>query len=179
MHDYHFAALTALLGASFLAAGLATMLARGVVESWYRTGGRPDKVPPPPAYGIGWMVTHLLLGAAAWVVWLTAPHWSAPGIVSGLILYFLVLALEVVWSGSFFLADRPGAAFAIATALLLATLATLAVFWRVAALAGALMVPSLLWIGYVGWRNLGWWRHGHHLGKVEVEAAPPSTRLAA
>ena len=54
MKAYHFAALTAIMGLSFLAGGIATALVRQRVENWYRMFSRPEKVPPPPAYGWGW-----------------------------------------------------------------------------------------------------------------------------
>jgi tryptophan-rich sensory protein len=179
MKPYHFAALAALMGISFVAAGLATMLARGTVENWYRTRSRPEKVPPPPAYGSAWMSVFVLMGAAAWLAWLTGPHWDVAWVRPAMILYFVMLGLQVAWSAAFFHRDRAGLGFAVMALTWLVTLATLAVFWQVVALSGILLIPVLLWTGYVGFRNLNWWRHGRHLGQVETQPQAPPTRLAA
>jgi len=179
MNIYHFAALTALMGLSFLSAGLATVLARQRVESWYQACNRPEKVPPPPAYGWLWSCTHLLMGAAAWLVWLSGPEWGAPWVRLGMILYFVMLGLNVLWSGLFFRMARPGAAFGAVLAEEVVTLAALIVFWNIAMIPGALLIPVLLWTGFVALRTLGWWRHGRQFRPVETEGAVPSPHLAA
>lgn len=179
MKAYHFAALTALMGLSLLAGGIATVLARPAVESWYRNFSRPDKVPPAPAYGWGWSSIYLLLGAAAWLTWLAGPQWGAPWIRLGMILYFAALGLNVLWSGLFFHAARPGGAFAAVLAQWLVTVAALVVFWQIWILPAALLIPALAWTGYLTIRNLQWWRHGRHLPALPPEAAAPPSDLAA
>jgi translocator protein len=179
MKAYHFAALTALMGLSFLAGGVATALARQRVESWYRTFSRPEKLPPPPAYGWGWRSMYVLLGAAAWLAWLNGPEWDAPWVELGLVLYFLLLGLNVLWSGLFFQVARPGAALAAVLVQCLVNLAALIVFWNIWILPGALLIPALVWTGFVAVRNLLWWRRGRQLDPMEPQAAVPRTGLAA
>lgn len=179
MKAYHFAALTAIMGLSFLAGGLATGFARQRVESWYEMFSRPEKVPSPPAYGWGWRSNYVLLGAAAWLAWLAGPQWGAPWVRLGMILYFVLLGLNVAWSGLFFRMARPGAAFAAVLVQELVTLAALVVFWNIWILAGALLIPVLAWTGFVALRNLAWWRQGRQLGPVEPQAAVPPTGLVA
>lgn len=179
MNSYHFGALTALMGLSFLSAGVATALARQRVESWYAAFSRPEKVPAPPAYGWLWRFVYLLMGAAAWLVWLSGPQWGAPWIGLGMILYFVMLGLNVLWSGLFFRWARPGAAFAAVLAQELVTLAALIVFWNVGTLPGVLLAAVLLWTGYIAMRTLLWWRQGRQFGTVVADSAVPGTRLAA
>jgi len=178
MKAYHFAALTALMGLSFLAGGIATALARQRVESWYEMVSRPEKVPAPPAYGWGWRSIYVLLGAAAWLAWLAGPQWGAPWVRLGMVLYFIVLGLNVVWSGLFYRVARPRAAFAAVLVQGLVTLATLVVFWKIWILAGALLIPVLVWTAFVARRNLAWWRHGRQLGPLEAQAVPPPGLVA-
>jgi tryptophan-rich sensory protein len=179
MKAYHFAALTALMGVSLLAGGIATALARQRVESWYKTVSRPEKVPPPPAYGWAWRSMYVLLGTAAWLAWMAAPQWGLPGIRLAMILYFAALGLSVLWAGLFFWMARPGAAFAAVLAQWLFTLAALIVFWNIWILPGALLVPVLVWTGFIAVRSLAWWRHGRQLGPVEPRDAVPSTGMVA
>lgn len=179
MKAYHFAALAALMGVSFLAGGVATALARRRVESWYGSFSRPEKVPPPPAYGWGWRSIYVLLGAAAWLAWLASPQWGAPWVRVGMILYFVLLGLNVLWSGLFYGMARPGTAFAAVLAQGLVTLAALVVFWNLWILPGALLMPVLVWTGFLAMRNRAWWRQGRQLGPLGSQAAGPPSGLAA
>lgn len=179
MKAYHFAALTALMGLSFIAGGIATALARQRVDSWHATFSRPEKVPPPPAYGWAWRSMYVLLGAAAWLAWMAAPQWGLPGIRLAMVLYFVALGLNVLWSGLFFWSARPGAAFGAVLVQWLITLAASIVFWNIWFVAGALLIPVLVWTGFVGVRSLAWWRHGRQLSPVEPQGTVPSSRLVA
>jgi tryptophan-rich sensory protein len=96
-----------------------------------------------------------------------------------MILYFVMLGLNVLWSGLFFRMARPGAAFGAVLAEEVVTLAALIVFWNIGTLPGALLVPVLLWTGYIALRSLLWWRHGRQFRPVETEGAVPSPHLAA
>ncbi len=175
MKVYYFGVLTALMGISFVAGGIATALARHTVETWYRTLNRPKKGPPPPAYGWGWKAIYLLMGAAAWLVWLSEPQWGAPWVRLGMILYFVMLGLNVLWSSLCFSLERPGAAFAAVVAQWVVTLAALIVFWNVWILPGALLIPVAVWTGYIALSSLRWWHQGGQLRPIEpqVATAPP------
>jgi len=179
MKDYHFAALAALMGLSFLTGGVATALARQRVEGWYRTLTRPEKVPEPPAYGWGWKSVYVFMGAAAWLVWLTGPQWGVAMVRLALILYFVMLGLNALWSGLFFGLARARAAPATVAAQWLVTLAALIVFWNIWILPGVLLVPVLLWTGYLAIRSFAWWRHGRQFVRLQAQPAAPPTRLAA
>ena len=179
MKAYHFAALSAIMGLSFLAGGIATALVRQRVENWYRMFSRPEKGPPPPAYGWGWRSIYVLLGAAAWLAWLAGPQWGAPWIRLGMILYFILLGLNVVWSGLFYRMALPGTAFAAVLVQGLVTLAALVVFWNIWILPGALLIPVLVWTAFVSRQNLAWWRHGRQLGPLGAQAAMPPPGLVA
>jgi tryptophan-rich sensory protein len=179
MKAYHFAALTALMGLSFLAGGVATALARQRVESWYGSLSRPQKVPPPPAYGWGWKSIYVLLGAAAWLAWLSGPQWGVLWVRVGMVLYFALLGLNVLWSALFYRMARPGGAFAAVLVQGLVTLAALVVFWNVWILPGAMLIPVLVWTGFLAIRNLVWWRQGRQLELLEPQANVPPRGLAA
>lgn len=179
MKAYHFAALTALMGLSFVAGAIATALARPRVESWYRNLSRPEKVAAPPAYGWGWGSIYVLMGAAAWLAWLSGPQWGVPWVRAGMILYFFMLGLNVVWSGLFFKMGRSGSALAAVGLQWLATLAAAIVFWNIWIVPGALLIPVLVWTGYIGLRTLEWWRHGRQFGPADGGAGVAGSRLAA
>ncbi|MCE5216981.1 tryptophan-rich sensory protein, partial [bacterium] len=64
------------------------------------------------------------------------------------------LILNVLWSWLFFGAHRPGLAFVEIVVLWIAILATTLTFWRVSVLAGALLIPYLLWVTFAAALNL-------------------------
>jgi tryptophan-rich sensory protein len=66
--------------------------------------------------------------------------------------------LNALWTPLFFGLHRPGLAFAEIIVLDLAVLATLIAFWRVKRLAGALLVPYLLWVAFATVLNGAIWR---------------------
>jgi hypothetical protein len=71
-----------------------------------------------------------------------------------MVLYFVLLGLNAVWSGLFYRMARPRAAFAAVLAQGLVTLAALVIFWNIWILPGVLLIPVLAWTGFVAIRNL-------------------------
>ena len=66
--------------------------------------------------------------------------------------------MNALWTPLFFGLHRPGLAFAEIIVLDLAVLATLIAFGRVKRLAGALLVPYLLWVLFATVLNGTIWR---------------------
>ena len=95
------------------------------------------------------------MGNAAWIVWRTV---GFEGSLLWLWLYLIQLVLNVVWSFLFFGLHRPDVAFAEVLALWASILATLLVFWSISPLAGALLIPYLLWVTFASALNGAIWR---------------------
>ncbi len=116
---------------------------------------RPDWAPPPSIFGPVWTVLYALMGIAAWLVWRVGGFRAAK---SALTLFLVQLALNALWSWLFFGWHR--GAFAFTDILILWTLivATLISFWRVRPLAGALLVPYLLWVSFASVLNYSVWQ---------------------
>ncbi len=68
------------------------------------------------------------------------------------------LVLNGAWSWLFFGLQAPGAALIEIVALWLAILGTVAGFWRIRPLAGALLAPYLGWVGFAALLNAAIWR---------------------
>jgi translocator protein len=120
---------------------------------WYAQLEKPSWNPPNWIFGPVWTILYALMAVAAWLVW----H-GGKLVRPALVLYFVQLALNGVWSWLFFGLERPGLAFAEIVVLWLAIAATLAFFWRVRPLAGALLVPYLLWVSFASVLNFTLWR---------------------
>lgn len=146
--------LIAWLLVSFIAAaiGSAASIQAG---SFYTQIVRPDWAPPPDVFGPVWTVLYALMGIAAWLVWRVAGFRAAR---TALTLFLMQLAVNALWTWLFF-AWRLGA-WALADIILLCGLivATLVTFWRIRPLAGALLVPYLLWVSFASALNYSVWR---------------------
>lgn len=147
-------------------AGLIGSLAtRPNIETWYRAIEKPVFTPPDGVFPVVWPALYLLMAVAAWLVYRTPGHgdrkfWqegasyesmllmSRPTRASALGIYGVHLIFNVLWSFLFFQWHLPGAAFFEILLLLVVILVTTRLFYRVRPLAGWLMVPYILWMGY-------------------------------
>ncbi len=142
------------LAVCFLAAaiGAAASVQAG---SFYTQLTRPEWAPPPGWFGPVWTALYALMGIAAWLVW-RAEGFRAARIA--LTLFLAQLAVNALWSWLFFGWHLGN--FAVADILLLWLLitATLIAFWRIRPLAGALLVPYLLWVSFATALNYSVWQ---------------------
>jgi tryptophan-rich sensory protein len=116
---------------------------------------RPDWAPPPEIFGPVWTVLYALMGIAAWLVWRAGGFRAAR---AALTLFLVQLALNALWSWLFFGWQRGALAFADILLLWALIVATLISFWRVKPLAGALLVPYLLWVSFASALNYSVWQ---------------------
>jgi tryptophan-rich sensory protein len=116
---------------------------------------RPDWAPPPSIFGPVWTVLYVLMGIAAWLVWRVEGFRAAK---SALTLFLVQLAFNALWSWLFFGWHRGALAFADILLLWALIVATLIAFWRIRPLAGALLVPYLLWVTFASALNYSVWQ---------------------
>ncbi len=115
----------------------------------------PEWAPPSSLFGPVWTVLYALMGISAWLVWRVDGFLAARG---ALTLFLIQLALNALWSWLFFAWQLGGLAFADILLLWVLIVATLIAFWRVRALAGALLVPYLLWVSFATALNYTIWQ---------------------
>ncbi len=80
---------------------------------------------------------------------------SARGALS---LFLLQLAANGLWSWLFFAWKLGGLAFADIVLLWVLLVATIIAFWRQRPVAGALLIPYLIWVSFAAALNLSVWR---------------------
>ncbi len=136
----------------FAVAGLGGWATSLSVGDWYPGLTRPPLNPPDGVFGPVWSVLFGLMGLAAWHVWRRA---GLNGARIALGLFLAQLALNLGWSMLFFGMQRPDLAFAEILILWPMILATLIAFWRIDRIAGALLVPYLLWVAFAIYLNGG------------------------
>jgi translocator protein len=146
--------LAAWLGVTFIAAAIGSIASINA-GPFYQQLTRPDWAPPAAVFGPAWTVLYTLMGIAAWLVWRTGGFRAAQ---APLVLYLVQLGFNALWSWLFF-AWRLGAlAFAEILLLWVLIVATVVTFWRVRALAAALLVPYLLWVSFASALSYAIWQ---------------------
>jgi benzodiazapine receptor len=149
-----FLGLVTWLVVSFIAGGIGGA-ASIHASSFYARLARPEWAPPSFVFGPVWTVLYALMGIAAWLVWRIDGFRAARGAFS---LFLIQLALNAIWSWLFFGWHRGALAFADIMLLWTAIIGTMVAFWRVRALAGALLVPYLLWVSFASVLNFAVWQ---------------------
>jgi benzodiazapine receptor len=146
--------LIAWLSVSFIAAAIggAASIQAG---SFYGQIVRPDWAPPPEVFGPVWTVLYALMGVAAWLVWRIGGSRHSR---AALALFVAQLVLNSLWSWLFFGWHLGALAFADIMLLWALIVATLLAFWRLRPLAGALLVPYLLWVSFAAALNYSLWQ---------------------
>lgn len=95
------------------------------------------------------------MGIAAWLVWRAADFRAARFPIA---LFLVQLVLNAVWSWLFFRWHHGALAFADIVLLGVSIVATLIAFWRIRRLAGALLIPYLLWVIFASALNYSVWQ---------------------
>src|SRR5687767_12959252 len=144
------AGLVGWLLVSFAAAAVGGAASAGAGDFYARLD-RPGWAPPGWVFGPVWTVLYATQGVAAWLVW-RERHEGAPRRrrrrAAALGAFGAQLAANALWSWLFFAWRQGGLAFGEVVLLLAMIAVTAALFWRVRPLAGALLLPYLLWVGY-------------------------------
>lgn len=144
------AGLLALLLACMLVAGAGGVVTAGAVRTWYPSLRKPSWNPPSWLFGPVWSVLYLMMAFAAWLVWRAR---DAGDVTSALGLFGMQLALNLSWSVLFFGLRRPAWALGEIVLLWLSIAATIAAFWNHDPIAGALLLPYLVWVTFAGVLN--------------------------
>ncbi len=111
---------------------------------------------PTRVFASIWTVANILLGVSAWLLWRRIDPWQLSA-RPALRLWGWEIALIAAWAPTFFGLRTPAAALVVMVALLVVSVATLVSFCRRNRLAGALLLPSLVWLCYAAYLNLGFW----------------------
>jgi translocator protein len=124
-------------------------------DEWFARLQKPAWNPPNWIFGPVWTILYVTMAVAAWLVWRRG-GFAAQRVP--LLLFFLQLLFNALWSPLFFGLHLPGLAFMDLLLLWLALVATVVAFWRARRPAGALLLPYLGWVTFAGGLNFAIWR---------------------
>lgn len=119
---------------------------------------KPAWAPPAKVFSPVWTTLFVLMAIAAWLAWRGRPRGRRQDPRPALWLFTLQLVLNALWSWIFFAWHRGALALVEVCVLWLAILLTLIQFWRLRPLAGALLVPYLLWVSFATALTAAVWR---------------------
>lgn len=155
--DFSILTLILFILASFAAGAIGSLFTTPAVQpgGWYGTLPKPPWTPPSWVFGPVWSTLYLLMGIAAWRVWRER---ARVRVNVPMALFTMQLLLNAAWSIVFFGQRQVGFAVVVIALLWLVILLTLVSFWRIHRVAGALLLPYLLWVSYASALNVAIWR---------------------
>jgi len=139
-----------------LAGALGSFYTMASIPTWYATLNKPMLNPPSWVFGPVWTILYIMMGIAAFLIW--QKGWKGREVKIALVLFFVQLALNVLWSVIFFGQQNPGLALIEIIILWAAILATILSFKKSSKPAATLLVPYLLWVTFATYLNFAIWR---------------------
>ena len=122
---------------------------------WYVNLTKPALTPPGWLFPIVWTALYLMMGGAMFLVLISA---QKQRLLPAITVFILQLVLNGLWSWLFFGLHRPDLALIEISLLWFLILISMILFWRIRPLAGWLLLPYLLWVGFAAWLNFWLWR---------------------
>jgi tryptophan-rich sensory protein len=138
------------------AGGIGAIFTAPAISTWYAGLKKPSLTPPNSVFGPIWITLYLLMGIAVFLVW--KEGLAQDGIRIAFIIFWIQLALNILWSVFFFRLKSPFGGVVLIILLWLAILATIILFLKVSALAGTLLIPYLIWVSIAANLNIQIWR---------------------
>ena len=138
------------------AGGIGALFTGKAITNWYSTLKKPAFTPPNSVFGPVWITLYALMGTAVFFVW-----WEGlaqEGARMSFIIFWVQLALNVLWSAVFFGRKSIFGGMVIILLLWVAILVTMIEFFGVSIVAGGLLVPYLVWVSIAANLNIGIWK---------------------
>lgn len=115
-------------------------------DKWYKQLNKPSFNPPDWIFAPVWITLYLLMGISLYLVWTSTS--SSVAIKTALIVFFIQLGLNLLWSILFFGLKSPLLGFIGIIVLWIAILLSIIYFYQISKIAGFLLVPYLLWVSF-------------------------------
>jgi benzodiazapine receptor len=140
----------------FAAAGIGSLLTMPSISTWYAGLDKPFFNPPNWIFGPVWTLLFLMMAVALYFILLRGTQDKEAK--KGIIIFFVQLVLNVLWSGLFFAAHNLMFAFFDIIILWLAIFFTILQFKKVNKIAAYLLIPYLIWVSFASILNFAIWR---------------------
>jgi translocator protein len=117
------------------------------IPTWYSTLAKPDFTPPSWVFGPAWISLYTLMGGAIYLIWQKKD-------AIAIRLFSIQLALNALWSISFFGLKNPLLGLINIIILWIVLVATIIRFYKIDKNAAYLLIPYLLWSSFATILNL-------------------------
>ncbi|MBN1695397.1 tryptophan-rich sensory protein [candidate division WOR-3 bacterium] len=139
-----------------LAGIIGSIFTTPAIPTWYANINKPTFRPPNWVFAPVWTTLYLLMGIALFLV--LRKGFNEKGIKIAVAVFALQLVLNSLWSFLFFGLESPFAAFIEIIFLWAAILISIILFFRISWVAGALLIPYILWVSFASVLNFSIWR---------------------
>ena len=126
------------------------------LASWYATLVKPSFNPPNWIFAPVWTTLYILMAYAVWRILKVTNRFVERRVA--LMLFFLQLALNALWSWLFFGLNNPLAGLLNIIPQLLIVVATIDRFRRLDLVAALCLVPLAVWVAFASLLNFEIWR---------------------
>lgn len=123
------------------------------IRSWYVFLEKPDFNPPNWLFAPVWTLLFILMAISLYLVWQS----TAKKKTQALIIFYLQLGLNIIWSVIFFGLKNPGLAFGEILFLWLLILLTITSFYKINKTSAYLLTPYLVWVSFAAFLNFLIW----------------------
>ena len=120
------------------------------MNNWYETLNKPVLTPPNWVFGMVWPILYVMIAVS--IVMFVKASWNKNAVW----IYILIgahLCCNFIWTTLFFTLQLPGLALVDIVVLDVTLVVMLLIFWKVNKIAGALLVPYLVWVLFATYLN--------------------------
>lgn len=132
------------------AGAIGTVFTFSAIPTWYATLVRPVFAPPNWVFGPVWTILYTLIGISLYLIWTNKKE--------SLKLFLFHLFLNAIWSPIFFGARNLGLALLVIVVMDITLVIIIKNFYKINKMAGIVLVPYLLWIGFATVLNFSFWQ---------------------
>lgn len=141
---------------SQLAGVVGSFFTAPAISTWYSTLNKPSFNPPSWVFGPAWITLYTLMGIASYLIWQKRGDNSL--VKTALIIFFIHLVFNALWSVIFFGLHSPMWAFVEILFLWAMILLLIIIFYKIDRRAAYLLVPYILWVSFASILNFSIWR---------------------
>lgn len=122
------------------------------IPNWYSKLKKPSFNPPNWLFGPVWTLLYTLMGISGYLLWQNSHSSTA------IILFFIQLILNAIWTPLFFGAKQLGWGFVEIILMWIAILLTIIFSWNISLWSAILLIPYLLWVSFASLLNFYLWK---------------------
>ncbi|MEO6850668.1 MAG: TspO/MBR family protein [Mucilaginibacter sp.] len=131
----------------------ASLFTRPEIVGWFSKLNKPSFNPPNWLFAPVWTILYILIGVAAYLVWMKVKNTST--YKTATLIYVIQLMLNFSWSIVFFGMHHILGALVVIVLLWMTIILNMVYFSRFSKPAAWLLLPYLLWVSFATALNLG------------------------